>query len=141
MSRMFMNDVTLCGQVCNTPELRFTKNEVPVTNFVVKTVERWKNFETQQNKSNTKYHKIVCWGNIAKRAVHLLEKGNTVLIKGELSYHKHTQRVEKDGHFFEFETINTEIKATNIQVAWSEKTDGQSIDMDDSVDSAEEMAV
>ena len=141
MSYMFMNDVTLCGQVCNAPELRFTKNEVPVTNFVVKTVERWKNFETQQNKSNTKYHKVVCWGNIAKRAVHLLEKDSTVLIKGELSYHKHMQRVEKDGHVVEFEIINTEIKAINIQVAWSNNTQELDDTDDMNMDNDNSMAV
>jgi len=102
---MYLNKVILCGDVCDQPELRHTKTNVPVTNFTIKTIDEWVNRQNNEQRLNTKYHKVVCWGNNAKIAAEQVNKGQLVLIEGELSYHKQDD-----------ESVQTEIKATNIQI-------------------------
>ncbi len=102
---MYLNKVIICGDVCDQPELRHTKTNVPVTNFTIKTIDEWINRQNSEQRLNTKYHKIVCWGNTAKEAAADISKGQLVLIEGELSYHK-----QEDG------SVQTEIKATNVQI-------------------------
>lgn len=108
---MYMNKVLLCGMVMEKPELRHTNDNVPVTNFTLKTVDYWFDSAAQSKKSTTKYHKIVCWGNTAKKAVNNLEANGFALVEGELSYHK---RTKTDGDNEQVIT-NTEIKAIKVQ--------------------------
>ena len=105
---MYVNEVTIIGKVCNKPELRFTKTEIPVTNFTVQTINTWIDQKTNEKKIDVKRHKITCWGNIAKKAVKILDVNYIVYVKGELSYHDVKQ---DDGTV----TTNTEIKAVDIQ--------------------------
>ena len=119
---MYFNLVQIGGQVCKKPELRYTQKQVPVTNFIVKTVEHWKSKASQDDKQNPKYHKIVVWGNLAKKAVEQLDKNSWVFVVGELTYHKYDQRETVDGKTVSFPVTNTEIKATNLVMMPTEKT-------------------
>jgi single-strand DNA-binding protein len=80
------NKVILIGNVGSTPELRKTKNNISVTNFNLATTDYWKDRNTQESKKNTKWHKIVLWGDIAERACSFIKKGMLVVIEGSLSY-------------------------------------------------------
>jgi single-strand DNA-binding protein len=101
------NKVILCGVVCNTPSLRQNGNGTNVTNFTLKTIERWKDKTSNEWKKYSKYHKIVVWGKDAERIVKFVKKNVIVLVEGCLNYHKY----EKDG---EWRNI-AEIKASSVE--------------------------
>lgn len=101
------NKVILCGVVCNTPELRQNGSGTSVTNFTLKTIEKWKNRKTGELKTYSKYHKIVVWGRDAENAVKFVKKNTIILVEGCLNYHKHI----KDGQ----EKNIAEIKASTIE--------------------------
>lgn len=101
------NKVILCGVVCNTPELRQNGSGTSVTNFTIKTIEKWKNRKTSEVKTYSKYHKIVVWGRDAENAVKFVKKNVIILVEGCLNYHKYS----KDGQ----EKNIAEIKASTIE--------------------------
>lgn len=101
------NKVILCGVVCNTPDLRHNGTGTSVTNFTIKTIDRWKNRKTGEMKTFSKYHKIVVWGRDAENAVKFVKKNVIVLVEGCLNYHKYP----KNGQ----EQNIAEIKATSIE--------------------------
>lgn len=102
------NKVILCGVVCNTPELRQNGSGTSVTNFTLKTIEKWKNKSNGQIKTFSKYHKIVVWGKDAETAIKFIRKNVIALVEGSLNYHKYTN---KEG---EAKNI-AEIKASHIK--------------------------
>ena len=116
---MYLNKTFICGRACNTPELRYTKTKIPVTNFTIKEVQKWTDKDTGEKKTNTNYHKIVCWGKLAMQASISIHKDETVLVVGELSYHEQQNNVQMINGI-EKPIINTEIKASTIQVNPSE---------------------
>jgi len=101
------NKVILCGVVCNTPTLRHNGNGTSVTNFTLKTIERWKDRRTGEVKKYSKYHKIVVWGKNAERTVKFVKKNVIVLVEGCLNYHKYPKLGEQKNI--------AEIKASNIE--------------------------
>jgi len=121
---IYVNKVILNGRVVNKPELRRTKEGVPVTNFTIKTIDSWKK---TNDPSNIKYHKIICWGDIAERAVKVLEKGNITYIEGELSYHKSMKTFsDEKGNSVDVELMNVEVKCLNLQTHNEKKADDDS---------------
>jgi single-strand DNA-binding protein len=101
------NKVILCGVVCNTPALRQNGNGTNVTNFTLKTIEKWKDRGSGELKKYSKYHKIVVWGKDAEKTVKFVRKNVIVLVEGCLNYHKY----EKDGE----EKNIAEIKASLVE--------------------------
>lgn len=101
------NKVILCGVVCNTPALRQNGNGTNVTNFTLKTIERWKDKSSGEWKKYSKYHKVVVWGKDAEKIVKFVKKNVIVLVEGCLNYHKY----EKDG---EWRNV-AEIKASTVE--------------------------
>lgn len=101
------NKVILCGVVCNTPDLRQNGNGTNVTNFTLKTIERWKDRNSGELKKYSKYHKIVVWGKDAEKTVKFVKKNVIVLVEGCLNYHRYT----KDGE----ERNIAEIKASTVE--------------------------
>ncbi len=122
---IYVNKVFLNGRVVNKPELRHTKDGVPVTNFTIKTIDSWKK---TSDPSNIKYHKIICWGDLAERAVKVLDKGNITWIEGELSYHKSTKTFSttNGGAEVDVELTNVEVKCLNLQTHAERKEDDDS---------------
>jgi len=101
------NKVILCGVVCNTPTLRHNGNGTSVTNFTLKTIERWKDRRTGDLKKYSKYHKIVVWGKNAEHTVKFVKKNVIVLVEGCLNYHKYPKMGEQKNI--------AEIKASNVE--------------------------
>lgn len=103
MSRNY-NKVTLIGNVgAKSPELRNTKDNTPVTNFALATTET--RLTAGGFKSITQWHRIVCWGDVAKKASKTVGSGDLVLIEGTLVYTKDDNGI-----------IVAEVKALNTQV-------------------------
>ena len=87
------------------PELRQTKTETPVTDFSIAMSEKWRT-KSGEDKSETTWAKIVCWGRLAESVVPIIEKGDLVYIEGKLS----NRNYEKDGVSRQV----TEVEAFNV---------------------------
>ncbi len=87
------------------PELRHTQSEIPVTDFSVAMSEKWRT-KNGEDRSETTWAKIVCWGRLAESIVPIIEKGDLVYVEGKLS----NRSYEKDG----ISRQVTEIEAFNV---------------------------
>ena len=87
------------------PELRQTKTETPVTDFSIAMSEKWRT-KNNEERSETTWAKIVCWGRLAESIVPVIEKGDLVYVEGKLS----NRSYEKDGVSRQV----TEIEAFNV---------------------------
>ena len=72
------NKVIVVGHVGKDPEMRFTTNGKPVTNFSVATSEKVGESE------HTEWFKIVVWGKQAETTNQYLTKGSLVMVEGRL---------------------------------------------------------
>ncbi len=84
-----INKVTLVGNLGKDPELRRLESGTPVTKFTVATNESYKdkdgNWQTQ-----TEWHDVVAWRNLAEQSERILKKGSLVYIEGKLSTRRYT---------------------------------------------------
>ncbi len=78
------NQITALGRLGSDPEIRYTPNGDPVTNFSLATDVGW-----GENKS-TLWLRCNVWGKQAESANQYLAKGRTVLVVGELSQREYT---------------------------------------------------
>jgi single-strand DNA-binding protein len=100
-----VNKVILIGNVGQKPELRQTKTETPVTDFSIAMSEKWRT-KNNEERSETTWAKIVCWGRLAESIVPVIEKVDLVYVEGKLS----NRSYEKDGVSRQV----TEIEAFNV---------------------------
>lgn len=101
-----LNKIILIGRLVRDPELRYTSNGTPVSNFTL-AVER--NYSNQQGEKETDFIKIVAWRKLAENCAHHLDKGRLVAVEGSLNIRK--SKSEKDGRTY----INPEVIANNVQ--------------------------
>lgn len=102
-----VNEVTLIGNIGKKPELRKTPSGVAVTDFTLATSKKWKNAQGEE-KSETTWHKIVCWSYLAETVCKILNVGDLTYIKGHIS----NRIYEKDDQKFNI----TEIIAENVLI-------------------------
>lgn len=96
-----VNFAVVAGNVASQAELRYTKNQKPVTTFTVAT-----NAYRDGEQLPAQYHRIVCWVEAENYAG--LMKGDFVTVTGELR----TRSYEKDGK----KNYITEIVAHTVTV-------------------------
>lgn len=102
-----LNKVMIIGRLGRDPELRYTQNGQPVSNFTVATGETY--IDRDGNKQEkTEWHRIVVWGKQAEFASNYLGKGRLVYIEGSLQTR---QWEDQQGQT----RYTTEIKAQRIQ--------------------------
>lgn len=79
------NSVRLIGHVGMNPEVKVVNGNRKLAKFSVATTENYKNrkgeWETQ-----TQWHNLVAWGNVATKAEKLISKGAEVVIEGKLMH-------------------------------------------------------
>ena len=84
-----LNKVILIGNIGKDPEVRQFDNGGKKISFSLATNESYKdkdgNWQTQ-----TEWHNIVVWRDLAERAENNLKKGATVYVEGKISYRKYT---------------------------------------------------
>ena len=73
------NTVTVVGNMTRDPELRFTANGVPVTDFGV----AWNTKDKDGNES-VSFFDITCWRDLAEHVAESLGKGTRVVVYGRL---------------------------------------------------------
>jgi len=76
------NTVTVVGNLCADPELRYTKNGAAIGNFRVAVNRRWnKDGEWEEE---TSFFDVTAWSQMAENACESLEKGMRVTVMGRL---------------------------------------------------------
>jgi single-strand DNA-binding protein len=100
---MSLNRTILVGRLVADPEVRYTKNEIPVARFALAVGRPSKNGEKEVDFIN-----IVAWRGLAKICGEYLKKGKPIAIEGKLQIRKY----EKDGQKRSF----TEVVASNMQM-------------------------
>lgn len=76
-----INSVTLTGRLTKDPELRYTPNDVPVTQFIV-AVNR--NFKNKNNEIEADFINCVLWQKSAEVFCRFMQKGSLVGLEGRL---------------------------------------------------------
>lgn len=83
-----VNKVTLIGNLGGDPEIRHLENGTMVGRFSLATNENYKdkegNWQTQ-----TEWHNVVVWRELADRAEKQLKKGAQVYVEGKITYRKY----------------------------------------------------
>ncbi|CAN2048013.1 Single-stranded DNA-binding protein [Candidatus Magnetomoraceae bacterium gMMP-1] len=78
-----INKAILVGHLGQAPEIRYTPNGVPVTNFSIATNEYWVDKEGQKQK-RTEWHRIVTFQRLAEICGEYLSKGSLVYVEGKI---------------------------------------------------------
>lgn len=99
-----LNHIVLIGRLVRDPELRYTSNGTPVSNFTL-AVER--NYTNQQGERDVDFIPVVTWRKLAETCAHHLGKGRLVAVEGSLQIRKS----EKDGRTY----VNPEVVANTVR--------------------------
>ncbi len=75
--------IIIIGNLGNDPEMRYTPDGTPVTNFNVATNEKWTDKDGQLQKRTT-WFKVTAWRKQAETCNQYLTKGQQVLVEGRL---------------------------------------------------------
>lgn len=94
-----MNSVTLIGRLTRDPEVRPTSNSTVATLSVatdrVKLDSEGRTFkENGYTAKESEFHRVTCFGNVAKSVGEHKAKGDMIAVEGRLHY---TQWTDKDG--------------------------------------------
>lgn len=80
---MAINKVILVGNVGRDPELRYLENRTAVCSFSLATSETYTN-KNNEKVTNTEWHNIVMWRNLAEIAAKHVKKGSLLYIEGKI---------------------------------------------------------
>src|SRR5262245_37422382 len=80
-----VNRIELIGYMGAMPEMRFTANGMPVTNFSLATNRYWTDQAGEQRKA-TDWHRVTTWGRLAEVVNQYMGKGKRVRVIGRLEY-------------------------------------------------------
>lgn len=88
------NKVQLIGNLGANPEVRTFDNGKSVARFSLATTDSYRD-ASGKRVSETQWHNIVAWGNLAKIAEKYLTKGSEVAVEGKLTHRSYD---DKDGN-------------------------------------------
>lgn len=88
-----INKVTLIGHAGGDPDVRTLETGAQVARFSLATNESYKD-KAGEWQTNTEWHNVILWRDLAERAAQQVKKGSTVYVEGKISYRKYT---DKDG--------------------------------------------
>jgi single-strand DNA-binding protein len=86
-----MNNVVLMGRLTRDPEIRYTASGKPVCQFTL-AVQR--NYKNKEGNYDADFINIVMWGSNGERLSNTVNKGQRVLINGQIQVRSYTN---KDG--------------------------------------------
>ena len=101
-----VNKVILVGRLGRDPELKYTPGGSEVANFSMATSRYYTSNEEQ--KEETTWHNIQCWGRLAVIVVEHLKKGRLVYVEGRINI---SQWEDDDGNRREMHRV----VADNVQ--------------------------
>ena len=88
-----INKVILIGNLGKDPEARHLESGAVMCRFSVATNENYQD-KSGEWQTQTEWHNIVCWRNLAERAEKTLKKGSLIYLEGKLTTRKWQ---DKDG--------------------------------------------
>ena len=97
----------IIGNLGRDPEMRYTPNGRPVTEFSVAVNQSTKNQQTNEWVEATDWFRVTVWGDRAERTAEQLRKGNRVFVEGRFRTREYETR---DGQ----KRISLEITADNV---------------------------
>lgn len=80
-----VNRVILIGNLGRDPEVRRLENGAVVAKFAIATNENYKD-KTGDWQTQTEWHDVVVWRNLAERAETTMKKGMSVYVEGKLTH-------------------------------------------------------
>jgi single-strand DNA-binding protein len=80
---MSLNKVMLIGNLGKDPEVRYLDNQKVVAQFTLATSETFTD-RSGEKRTETEWHTIEMWDNLARIAEKYLKKGNQVYIEGKI---------------------------------------------------------
>ncbi len=110
-----VNNVTILGNIGQSPEVKYTTGGDAVCNLSVATSEKWKGKDGEQ-KEHTEWHRVTLFARLAEIVGEYCQKGSPIYIEGSLRTRKWT---DKEG----VEKYTTEIHARRVQLL-GKKDDG-----------------
>jgi single-strand DNA-binding protein len=122
-----INKVTLIGNVGQDPDIRTLENGTQVGRFSVATNESFKD-KSGEWQTQTEWHNVVVWRELAERAAQNVKKGLTVYVEGKIQSRKYTdkegiERVGVDILASTFRSLEKKEKSGNDFVPTSEPTE------------------
>lgn len=85
------NKVQLIGNLGNAPDVRNTESGKKLVRFSVATNESYRNAQGEKV-TETQWHNLIAWGNMADIAEKFLVKGSEVAIEGKLVNRNYTDK-------------------------------------------------
>lgn len=80
---MYLNKVTIIGNLTRDPEIKSIPSGQKVCSFSVATNETYKDAQGQK-KEKVEFHNIVVWGKTAENVAQYMKKGSQILVEGKL---------------------------------------------------------
>jgi single-strand DNA-binding protein len=80
---LFINKVSIAGNLTKAPELRFLPNERATTSFTVAINHKWKTKDGEA-RSETEFIDVECWGRTAELVCQYMTKGRNIYLEGRL---------------------------------------------------------
>jgi single-strand DNA-binding protein len=81
---MMYQKIILVGNLGQDPEMRYTADGTPVTNFSLATNRRWSNADGSQGEE-TIWWRVTAWRRLAETCNEYLQKGRQVLVEGRMT--------------------------------------------------------
>lgn len=102
------NQITLVGNVGQSPEMRYTPSGQAVTSFSVAVNKSWVGADGQRQ-DKTLWFKVTCWRKLAETVSEHLSKGQLVLVVGEVEEAR--PWTDRDGN----NRASLEVTASNVR--------------------------
>lgn len=81
---MMVNRITIEGNLCNEPELRYTRNGDPMASFRLASESKRKDQNGQWVSVGTLFVNVATYGKVAESVAASLHKGNSAVVTGKL---------------------------------------------------------
>jgi single-strand DNA-binding protein len=107
------NKVQLIGNLGNAPQVITTENGKKLAKFSMATNETYTG-RTGRKETETTWHNIIAWGNVAEIAEKFLTKGKEIALEGKLINRSYT---DKDG----VKRYITEVQVNELLMIGGEK--------------------
>jgi single-strand DNA-binding protein len=102
-----INRVTIIGNLCAKPELRFLPSGQAVADLRVATNENWTDKDGTK-KERAEFHSVTVWGKSAENCARYLDKGRQVCVEGRLQTRDWLDKTHGDKRY------KTEIVSTQV---------------------------
>ena len=94
------NKVQLIGNLGQNPEVRTFDNGKSVARFSLATTDSYRDASGKKI-TETQWHNLVAWGNLAKLVEKYLIKGSEVAVEGKLTHRSYDDKDGKKSYFTE----------------------------------------